>query len=109
MHKLHVNRSIKKAPKGDVAFDSSLPLVLNHLDLSPNNIVVDNSSRIWLIDWELAGFYPQWFEHTAMCHADWDILGRWERWVVGFTVGFYELQTNFIASIGWAIHTGHLL
>ncbi|KAI0274407.1 kinase-like domain-containing protein [Russula aff. rugulosa BPL654] len=109
MHKLDVNRSIKKAPKGDVAFDSSLPLVLNHLDLSPNNIVVDNNSRIWLIDWEHAGFYPQWFEHTAMCQADWDILGRWELWVLRFTVGFYERQTNFVASIGWAIHTGHLL
>jgi aminoglycoside phosphotransferase (APT) family kinase protein len=109
MHKLDVNRSIKKAPKGDVAFDFSLPLILNHLDLSPNNIIVDNNSRIWLIDWELAGFYPQWFEHTAMCQADWDILGRWERWVVGFMVGFYERQTNFVARIGWAIHTGHLL
>lgn len=105
MHKLDVNRSIKKAPKGDVAFDPSLPLVLNHLHLSPNNIVVDNNFRIWLIDWELAGFYPQWFEHTA----NWDRLGRWERWIVGFTAGFYGLQTNFIASIGWAIHTGHLL
>jgi thiamine kinase-like enzyme len=46
MHKLDVNRSIKKVPKGDVAFDSSLPLVLNHLDLSPNNMVVDDNSRI---------------------------------------------------------------
>ena len=61
-----------KRPKGDVAFDSSLSLVLNHLDLSPSNIVVDNNSRIWLIDWEHAGFYPQWFEYTAMCQADWD-------------------------------------
>lgn len=59
-----------------------ITLVLNHLHVSPNNIIVDNNFRIWLIDWELAGFYPQWFEHTAMCNSDWDILGRWERWVI---------------------------
>ncbi|EJF60726.1 kinase-like domain-containing protein [Dichomitus squalens] len=108
MHKLDVNRNIRKTPTEDITFDSSLPLVLTHLDISPHNVVVDNNSRIWLIDWEFAGFYPQWFEYVAM-RSTWEIAGRWKRWIIGFMAGFYERQTRFISEIGWAIGTGHFL
>jgi len=109
MHKLDVNRNVKKSPQGSISFDSSFPLVLTHLDLSPRNVIIDDNSQIWLIDWEHAGFYPQWFEHTAMCNAGWEIFGRWEGLVIGFIAGWYERQTSFVSQIGWAIHTGHLL
>ncbi|PIL30506.1 hypothetical protein GSI_07206 [Ganoderma sinense ZZ0214-1] len=40
-HKLDVNRQIRGTPKEDLRFDSSLPLVLTHLDLHPRNIILD--------------------------------------------------------------------
>ncbi|GLB36840.1 putative choline/ethanolamine kinase [Lyophyllum shimeji] len=91
MHKLDVNRRVTKYPPESqrMAFDSSLPLVLTHLDLHPNNVIVGDDGRVWLIDWETAGFYPQWFEYASM-RAGWDILGRWKL-------------------IGWALNTGALL
>ena len=91
-----------------MTFDASLPLVLTHLDLHPGNIIVGDDGRVWLIDWEHAGFYPQWFEYASMVD-EWDFLGRWERWVLGFIAGFYERQLQFIGSIGWALNTGVLL
>ncbi|KAI1788480.1 kinase-like domain-containing protein [Ganoderma leucocontextum] len=108
MHKLDVNRQIRGAPTEDVRFDSSLPLVLTHLDLHPNNVILDRKGRVWLIDWEHAGFYPQWFEYMVM-QDGWEILGRWRRQTVGLMAGFYQRQTDFVASIGWAILTGFLL
>lgn len=108
MHKLDVNRRITKYPPGPMTFDASLPLVLTHLDLHPGNIIVGDDGRVWLIDWEHAGFYPQWFEYASMVE-EWDFLGRWERWVLGFIAGFYERQLQFIGSIGWALNTGVLL
>lgn len=74
----------------------------------PFYVIIDDNSQIWLIDWEHAGFYPQWFEYTAMCNADWKIFGRWEGWVIGFVARWYEHQTRFVSQIGWAIHMGHL-
>ena len=61
-----------------------------------------------MIDWEYAGFYPQSFEYMIM-QGTWEIRGGWSRWMVGLMAGFYESQTEFIASIGWAIQTGWLL
>ena len=87
---------------------SSLPLVLTHLDIHPDNVIVGDDGRVWLIDWELAGFYPQWFEYVGMVDR-WEMFGRWERWVLGFMAGFYERQLEFIGSIGWALTTGVLL
>ncbi|PCH35668.1 hypothetical protein WOLCODRAFT_145905 [Wolfiporia cocos MD-104 SS10] len=108
MHKLDVNRRIRKTPVEDVTFDSSLPLVLTHLDLNLRNLIIDHDSRVWLIDWEHAGFYPQWFEYAAMLNG-WEMLGRWKGWILGFMAGFYKRQTSFIAEISWAILTGHFM
>ena len=103
MHKLEVNRRIRKWPPESswAVFDSSLPLVLTHLDIHPNNIIIGDDGRVWLIDWEFAGFYPQWFEYASM-REGWDILGKWGVWILGFMAGFYEKQLRFIASIWWA-------
>ena len=110
MHKLDVNRRFAKFPpeSEQIVFDSSLPLVFTHLDINPSNIIVGDDSRVWLIDWEFAGFYPQWFEYVTM-RQSWDFLGRWKLWVLGFMAGFYERQLRFIGSIGWALNTGVLL
>ncbi|KAH9855700.1 kinase-like domain-containing protein [Lenzites betulinus] len=110
MHKLEVNRRIRNYPPAEdpMTFDASMPLVLTHLDIHPRNVLLSDDGRVWLIDWELAGFYPQWFEYIAMC-GSWDIFGRWQIWALGLIAGFYERQRRFMASIGWALTTGILL
>ncbi|EIW85702.1 hypothetical protein CONPUDRAFT_49132, partial [Coniophora puteana RWD-64-598 SS2] len=107
-HKVEVSRRFGRNLPPHLAFDSSLPLVLTHFDIAPHNVMVDGNYRVWLIDWEHAGFYPQWFEYVAMYNG-WTLDGRWKRWIVGFVAGFYERQANFISMIGWAIHTGHFV
>ncbi|KAA1477622.1 hypothetical protein DENSPDRAFT_616602 [Dentipellis sp. KUC8613] len=107
-HKLEVNRRAKGTPREDVSFDSSLPLVLTHLDISPNNVMIDEKSRVWLIDWDMAGLYPQWFEYLGM-RIGWGFLGRWQQWILGFTAGFFERQAMFIYKVDWAIHVGYIL
>ncbi|KAI0742827.1 kinase-like domain-containing protein [Daedaleopsis nitida] len=108
MHKLDVNRSITKYPPGPMTFDASLPLVLTHLDIHPDNVILGDDGRVWLIDWELAGLYPQWFEYVGMV-GRWDMFGRWERLVLRFIAGFYERQLRFIGSITWSLNTGAFL
>lgn len=49
-------------------FDDSCPLVLTHGDLNTRNILVGDDGRLWLIDWEMSGFYPPWFEFTIMTY-----------------------------------------
>ncbi|EKM79024.1 hypothetical protein AGABI1DRAFT_107424 [Agaricus bisporus var. burnettii JB137-S8] len=108
--KLHVNRKVRKYPTEAVKFDFSLPLALTHLDISSYNILVDKESRIWMIDWEHSGFYPQWFEYIGMYNNCWvDQLGKWHDWIVGFVTGFYRKQAVFISMIGWALTTGVFL
>jgi hypothetical protein len=46
------------------SYDSQ-PLVLTHGDLSMRNIVLGRDGRLWLIDWEWAGFYPPFCESIA--------------------------------------------
>ncbi|KAJ5114458.1 hypothetical protein NUU61_000217 [Penicillium alfredii] len=40
--------------------------VFTHHDLAPRNILLSPSGELWLLDWDLAGFYPIYFEYAAM-------------------------------------------
>jgi len=46
------------------SFDSSMPLALTHGDISINNIRLGPDGALWLMDWERAGAYPEWFEYS---------------------------------------------
>lgn len=50
-------------------FDLDKPLVLTHFDLNTRNIILGDDGRVWLIDWALSGFYPDWFEFMSMTYA----------------------------------------
>jgi len=52
-----------------------MPLVFTHGDISPNNIRLGKDGALWLLDWESAGAYPQWFEYANMMAYDVDDSG----------------------------------
>ena len=39
-------------------------IVLTHGDLVPRNILVKNGRIVGIIDWEMAGFYPEYWEYA---------------------------------------------
>jgi thiamine kinase-like enzyme len=50
--------------------------VLTHGDLSPRNIIVQDNKITGLIDWEIAGWFPEYWEyvkffHRPCIHKDW--------------------------------------
>jgi serine/threonine protein kinase len=47
--------------------------VMTHLDITPRNLILDPSGRLYLIDWGFAGAYPPIFEAaTIACESDCD-------------------------------------
>jgi hypothetical protein len=102
-----------KVPRGDPwrndLFDNSKPLVLTHQDLNLRNVIVGEDGRLWITDWEWAGYYPEWFEYVAMWRQNVDerisgtndefwkalipfICGpyfRQERWLWRMSAGLY--------------------
>ncbi|KAJ8127717.1 hypothetical protein O1611_g5919 [Lasiodiplodia mahajangana] len=47
-------------------------IVLTHNDFAPRNILVQGSKVVALLDWELAGYYPDYWEYCkAMGRPDW--------------------------------------
>ena len=39
-------------------------IVLTHGDMSPRNIIVQGTKVVALLDWEMAGYYPEYWEYT---------------------------------------------
>ncbi|KAK3989616.1 hypothetical protein QBC44DRAFT_350487 [Cladorrhinum sp. PSN332] len=43
-------------------------LVFTHTDLAPRNIILEEkTNNLWLIDWDLSGYYPRYFEWKLFC------------------------------------------
>ncbi|KAJ5738608.1 Aminoglycoside phosphotransferase [Penicillium malachiteum] len=60
----HVSRLVRAMPCHKI--------VLTHVDFSPRNIIVKGDRITSIIDWEMSGFYPEYWEYIkAMYHPDW--------------------------------------
>jgi len=89
-----------KLYRGNITLTPSVPtrFVFVHQDLAPRNIVIDKHRRMWLIDWDSAGFYPLYFEYVGMQtfhFGSWNTLDRLRWWIFSWiSVGVYarELQ-----------------
>ncbi|OTA94094.1 hypothetical protein M434DRAFT_394996 [Hypoxylon sp. CO27-5] len=47
-------------------------IVLTHNDFAPRNILVQGSKVVAILDWELSGFYPEYWEYCkALRRPDW--------------------------------------
>lgn len=48
-------------------------IVLTHSDITPRNIIVRDGKIVAILDWELGGFYPEYWEYVkALYMPDWD-------------------------------------
>ncbi|EKJ74205.1 hypothetical protein FPSE_05502 [Fusarium pseudograminearum CS3096] len=75
--------------------------VFTHHDLAPRNIILDNNNQLWLLDWDLAGYYPRFFEHDGMYNfiptAAWTKFEMW-RWKIFACIasGFYGKEGRWL-------------
>ncbi|KAL6305721.1 kinase-like domain-containing protein, partial [Sparassis latifolia] len=51
-------KEVLSQTKSTNSFTTDRPLVFTHQDLSPRNLILDDNDKLWVIDWELAGWYP---------------------------------------------------
>lgn len=54
------------------SYHHQAPYVLTHGDLNTNNIMVKDGQLTGIIDWELSGFYPDWWEWVSADRLIWD-------------------------------------
>ncbi|OQE89817.1 hypothetical protein PENNAL_c0013G06240 [Penicillium nalgiovense] len=63
-------------------------ILFTHADLHPGNIVVQTDGNVVLLDWGLAGFWPEYWEfYRAMHNPSWRV--SWDRMVEKFIPPFY--------------------
>ena len=55
------------------------PIVFTHSDITPRNILVRDGQIVAIVDGEMAGWYPEYWEYVwalhGMDHIDWENLG----------------------------------
>ncbi|KAK2594847.1 hypothetical protein QQS21_007435 [Conoideocrella luteorostrata] len=78
-----IRHEYKKSTHDQAALKPSLDLeaktfVLTHHDLAPRNIMIDASGDAWLLDWDLAGYYPIYFEYASM--SNFKVPESWSFW-----------------------------
>lgn len=79
--------------------------VFVHHDLAPRNIMLESGTgKLWLVDWDQAGFYPSYFEHAAMHNfippAEWSWFARWRwRFFAWVATGLYWGRAAMLAEV----------
>lgn len=53
---------------------TALPFTFSHADLHEGNIMIKDGQFAGLIDWELGGFYPVWWDYVNSCELLSDYL-----------------------------------
>lgn len=48
------------------SFTARAPLVFTHGDLVARNLILDGDGTVWVVDWELAGWYPSYVEYASL-------------------------------------------
>ncbi|KAI2602397.1 ankyrin repeat protein [Hypoxylon sp. NC1633] len=103
-----IGQEVKKTPAEHSicekpVFSSHCPFVFTHHDLTPRNIILDRQGQLWLIDWELGGFYPKFFEYAGMHNfisTGWNkpAVRRWKlfAWIAA---GFYPKESRWLEII----------
>lgn len=105
-HKLEVSQRMQHAPSDAPRFDNSWPLVFTHLDLHPRNLLLSNDGTLYVIDWQVSGFYPEWFEYANMWNSS---SPTFWKFLVPFMAGFHGKMMEYYRNIGWAVVVGVMM
>lgn len=60
------------------------PSVFTHGDLNPTNIIVRDNKIVGIIDWEMSGWYPHYWEYTSLKIASFLVNQFWDRTIDKF-------------------------
>ncbi|GMF71415.1 hypothetical protein AFCA_001089 [Aspergillus flavus] len=66
-----VHSYVSKETKDKIAAVHAHPYrsVFTHADLHPSNILIDRGRLSGIVDWECAGFYPEYWEFTKLMYG----------------------------------------
>ncbi|KAH7310769.1 hypothetical protein B0I35DRAFT_439661 [Stachybotrys elegans] len=70
--------------------ESSYKTHFTHADLTPRNITVRNGRMVSVIDWEFAGWYPEYWEFTK-AHYNFFLGEDWEDYLRS-AIPCYEIE-----------------
>ncbi|KAI9747698.1 MAG: hypothetical protein M4579_007411 [Chaenotheca gracillima] len=65
-------------------------IVLTHGDFLPRNILIQGDKVVAILDWEMAGWYPEYWEYCKiMYHPAWQAGWANEKWEERITTPYY--------------------
>lgn len=98
--RIEISKHWKWAKQDVTPFKAEGPLVFSHLDLSPTNLMIGEDGLLYIIDWQYAGFYPQWMEYAGMMRYEEDFPWMF-RLFVPFMIGtsFQLLSSCLLKSV----------
>jgi aminoglycoside phosphotransferase len=87
-------------------FESTCRLVFTHQDLAARNLIVDDNGRLWAIDWELAGWYPEYIEYACIASdtgaPKLPVPQGWKETVLSYLQS-YKREYEMLQSLRWVL------
>ncbi|KAJ5951934.1 uncharacterized protein N7479_010347 [Penicillium vulpinum] len=87
----HLTRKMTDDTRRQAAKSHTIPhaIVFTHSDLNPRNILAENGRITGIVDWENAGFFPEYWEYTKTHYTVRHVI-RWLADVVDQTFEGYR-------------------
>jgi serine/threonine protein kinase len=87
-------------------FEDTCRLVFTHQDVAARNIILDDDDHLWVIDWELAGWYPEYFEYACIASdigsPEMPVPQGWKDAVLS-CLQPYEREYELLQSLRWVL------
>jgi tRNA A-37 threonylcarbamoyl transferase component Bud32 len=80
-----ISKNIRKTTSGyytdyiQYMIKDDYSICFTHADLTPRNIIVKNNEVVGIIDWEMAGFYPEYWEYVKCSVVLWK--SKWLKYI----------------------------
>jgi len=77
-------------------------IVFTHGDLRPDNIIVKDGRVAAIIDWEMSGWYPDYWEFAKALYIEWFITD-WASYLLDFLTPYYyeHMMYNKLMKVLW--------
>lgn len=73
---------------GNTKYNKKYKSVFTHADIKPQNIIINKNGDILIIDWECAGWYPEYWEYTKSLFN----INTYTEWIDMMTQIFKEYK-----------------